>query len=144
MMQVDFLRQQPGDNAVDTARAAISRYFANFGVATTYVLDGQASSSAGYTQADNAALNPWPETVDIIYTVDGTFIHLDMGTLDFGTEIRDFTQIRQNDSGAFFETFENVARVGPQAGRLRLTGLCSNGTTSGPTDDLDAICSEDY
>jgi hypothetical protein len=144
MMQVDFLRQAPGDNALNTARAAISRYFANFGVATTYVLDGQASSPDGYDQEDDAPLNPWPETVDIIFTVDGTFIHLDMGTLDFGTEIRDFTQIRQNDSGAFFETFENVARVGPQAGRLRLTGLCSSGLTSGVSDDIDAICANDY
>lgn len=143
MMQVDFLRQAPGDNAIGITKATISRYLASFGVAATYVLDGQASSSAGYTQLEGA-LNPWPDEVDIIYTVDGTFLHTDMGSLDFGTEIRDFTQIRNNDSGAFMETFENVARVGPQAGRLRLAGLCSSGLTSGVSDDVDALCASDY
>lgn len=130
IMQTDLARRQPGDNTLAVSYAEIARYFAVRNIAVTWVLDGQyASGTSHYNQAAGA-LNPWPTTVDVNLSIDGTFLFLDGGTLDFGTEIRDFDQIRANDSGAFMETFENTAFVGPEAIMLTVN-ICPDGTTAG-------------
>lgn len=141
MMQVDFMRQAPGDSAVGITRQTIARYLASFNMAVTFVLDGQASGDTGYAQVAGE-LNEWPASVDLILTVDGEFLFLDMGQLDFGTEIRDFTQIRNNDSGAFWETFENVAHVGPQSLWISYR-ICASGQTAAANASYDP-CTAGY
>lgn len=140
IMRVDMARRAPGDNQLAVPLTEIVRWFAARGIAVTWVLDGQyASGTAQYTQTAGA-LNPWPDSVDVNIAIDGTFLFLDGGTLDFGTEIRDFDMIKANDVGAFMETFEEVAFVGPEAEMLTLD-ICPDGSTAGPNTSFDPCTS---
>lgn len=131
IMRVDLTRRPTGDSTMAVSDAEIARFFAVRNIAVTWVLDGQiAGGTSGYNQGAGP-LNPWPSTVDVNLAIDGTFLFLDGGSLDFGTEIRDFTLIRTNDSAAFMETFEAVAFVGPEALQITLN-ICPDGTTSAP------------
>lgn len=135
LMKVDLIRQQPGDNTITVSNADIARMFAVHNLAVTFILDGiAAGGTSGYPQAAGA-LNPWPTNVEFILSVDGTLLFLDGGTLDFGTQIEDFTQIRQNDSGAFMETFESYANVGPDFEHITIN-VCPDGTTAGTDDNF--------
>lgn len=130
IMKVDLLRRAAGDNQLAPTNADIARGFAAHNIAVTFILDAQSpGGTSGDIQAAGA-LNPWPSTVEVNLAIDGVFLFLDMGRLDFGTEIRDFDQIRQNDVGAFLETFENLAMVGPTPIQLTLN-ICPDGTTAG-------------
>lgn len=136
MMQEDLTNQAPGDATIALAKSAITRYLAAFNVVAAFILDGQLSSDTGsYAQADGA-LNGWPSSVTIAIFPEGAVLFLDRGSLDFGTEIRDFDQIRNNDSGAFMETFENVAHVGPELEILTINGLCNSGHSGAPNVDF--------
>lgn len=139
LMQIDLMWQAPGDDKLGVTRAEIARYLAGFNTAVTFVMDGQAASQGNtYVQTDGQA-NPFPTEADIIISVDGTLLFLDLGRLDFGTEIRDFGLIRSNDSGAFFETFEGLANVGPDFHRIAVADICATGETTGP--DATVTCS---
>lgn len=136
MMQEDLTNQAPGDATIALAKSAITRYLAAFNVVAAFVLDGQVSSDTGtYAQADGA-LNGWPSSVTVAIYPEGALLFLDRGTLDFGTEIRDFDQIRNNDSGAFMETLENVAHVGPELEILTINSLCNSGFSGAPNPDF--------
>lgn len=138
ILRTDLARRMPGDNTLAVSDGEIARYFAVRGIAVTWVLDGQiAGGTSGYTQAAGA-LNPWPTSVDVNLSIDGTFLFLDGGSLDFGTEIRDFTMIRTNDSAAFMETFEEVAFVGPEALHITLN-ICPSGEAAA-LQDSGALC----
>lgn len=142
IMRTDLARRAPGDGlgVLGVSDGELARHFAARNIAVTYVLDGQTpGGTSGDIQAAGA-LNPWPSTVDVILAIEGTFFHLDMGGLNFGTDIRDFDMIRNNDVGAFLETFENVARRGPQALTLTLN-ICPDGTTAGPNTSFDPCVS---
>lgn len=138
ILRVDMTRRMPGDSTMAVSDAEIARWFAVRGIAVTWVLDGQiAGGTSGYNQAAGA-LNPWPTSVDVNLSIDGTFLFLDGGSLDFGTEIRDFTMIRTNDSAAFMETFEEVAFVGPEALHITLN-ICPSGEAAA-LQDSGALC----
>lgn len=142
IMRTDLARRQPGDGlgVLSVSDAELARHFAARNIAVTQVIDGQSpGGTSGDIQAAGA-LNPWPSTVEVILAIEGTFIFLEMNGLNFGTEIRDFDMIRNNDVGAFFETFENVARVGTQALSITLN-VCPDGTTAGVDADFDPCVS---
>lgn len=144
MMQEDLTNQAPGDSTIALAKSVIARYLAAYNVVASFVLDGQSSQKNGtYVQTDNAAVHGWPDSVLVLIAPEGALLFLDKGQLNFGTQIQDFDQIRNNDSGAFMETFENVAHIGPQLVALRINGLCNNGFTGAPNPDLD-LCAQDY
>lgn len=67
--------------------------------------------------------------VDIVVYPEGTWLGLDGGTLDLGTEIHDSTLNSTNDRQAFIETFEQVVMRGCES----LSGAI--------TVDEDCICS---
>lgn len=135
ILRVDLARRMPGDNTLAVSDGEIARFFAVRGIAVTWTLEaGQvAGGTSGYPQA-GGALNPWPSVVDVHLSIDGTFLFLDGGSLDFGTEIRDFNLIRTNDTAAFMETFENVAFVGPEALMISLN-ICPDGSSGGTDED---------
>jgi hypothetical protein len=60
------------------------------------------------TQADGALVDFPGGNVDIVLYPEGTWLFLDGGTLDLGTEIRDSALNAVNDRQAFMETFEQV------------------------------------
>lgn len=138
LMQIDLMWQAPGDDKLGVTRAEIARYLAGFNTAVTFVIDGQPAGQGGTYVQDDGAVNPFPTSADILISVDGTLLFLDLGRLDFGTEIRDFSLMRNNDSGAFFETFEGVANIGPDFHRISVTDICATGETTGP--DVTITC----
>lgn len=60
-------------------------------------------------QAGGAALAAYNTPFNVMTFPEGTFLFLDGGTLDLGTQIADSTLNATNDRQAFLETFEQVA-----------------------------------
>lgn len=100
-----FRFQDPEGQTTEATDAVIASWFAARGVSVTYTLDDSifGAQAAG-------ALNPFPSTTDVRVFPEGTWLYLDGGTLDLGTEIVDSTLIAANDREAFMETFEGVAK----------------------------------
>lgn len=120
VLKQDLTNQMPGDSVLSVSDAQLTAFLAGKGIAVTWVMDGQDPGNED---------DPFPSTTEVILSLEGTFLFLDMGRLDFGTEIRDWSQIQNNDVGAFMETFENVAAVcnGPQVITL---DICPSGETA--------------
>lgn len=136
-LRADLARRMPGDSTLAVTNGELARYFAARNVAMTWILDANSPGGAsGDVQACNAALNPWPDSVEFNLSVEGSFFFLDGGSLNFGTEIRDFDQIRDNDSAAFMETFEELALVGPQPLHITID-TCPSGIVAGQNDSYD-------
>lgn len=128
-LRADLTNQQPGDGTVALSDAQLYQYLAALNIAVTPILDGQDPGSGD---------DPLPTSVTAVLAQEGTWVFGEMGELDFGTEIRDWDQIRNNDSGAFMETFETVYRVcwGSQAIDLP---ICPSGTSSAAVADV-VVC----
>ncbi len=108
----------------------VARFFSNLGVMPVWYKD---SPTTGATQnfaaeAGGTPLDDFPDNVQWGLYLNGTFLHLDGGSLELGL-VRDSTLNAQNDHQLFGETFENVARVGPEQSALWLTNaICPTGT----------------
>lgn len=134
-IRADLARQMPGDNTLAVAEAEINRFFNVRNINVTWSLDADQVFDAQSV----ATLDRWPDTVETILTHEGAFGHLDGGTLDLGTEIRDPSLNETNDVEAFMESFEGVAFWGVQS--LAITfDTCPSGEVSGTTDITPAIC----
>lgn len=134
LFRADLARRAPGDSTLAVSNGEIARYFAARNAAVSYALDANTPGGVNGDFQAAGGLNPWPDSVEFNISIDGTFLFLDGPSLDFGTEIRDMDMIRNNDVGAFMETFENLAFVGPEAVHLSLD-ICPDGTTAGPDSD---------
>lgn len=118
-LRADLVKQIPGDGqdtAFNLVDATIDKWFAARNVSVTWFLDGEEGQTFG-AQEDGALLS-YPENVVWYLFPEGTFLHLDGGTLDLGL-VRDSTLNATNDYKIFLETFENVAKVGVES--LRIT-----------------------
>lgn len=129
MMKVDLMRQAPGDQTLAVTDAQIAAMFANYNLVTIWYLDSRTGAGQVFGAQAAVALLGWPATVEAYISAPNSFTFLDMGTLDLGTEIRDTTMIAQNNVRAFMETFENLAKQGPQSLRLRMPA-CASGAAS--------------
>jgi hypothetical protein len=100
-----FRFQDPEGQTAEATDQVIASWFAARGVSVTYTLDDSifGAQAAG-------ALNAFPATTDVRIFPEGTWLYLDGGTLDLGTEIVDSDLIAVNDREAFMETFEGVAK----------------------------------
>jgi hypothetical protein len=102
-----FTNQAPSGNtgAFAVGDAAVSSWFAARGATVSYTMDDAiiGAQAAG-------ALNDFPAATDIRIFPEGTWLFLDGGTLDLGTEVVDQALIQQNNRLAFMETFEGVAK----------------------------------
>lgn len=105
-------QQQFGSSPAEqlsVADSIINTFFTSRGVNPVWSLDLDPFS----TQADQAPLQEWPGgTTDLLIYPEGTYMFLDGGTLDLGTEVRDSTLNSQNDRQAFWETFERGVKRG--------------------------------
>lgn len=118
-LRADLVKQIPGDGqdtAFNLVDATIDKWFAARNVSVTWFLDGESGQTFG-AQEDGALLS-YPENVVWYLFPEGTFLHLDGGTLDLGL-VRDSTLNATNDYKIFLETFEAVAKVGVES--LRIT-----------------------
>jgi hypothetical protein len=115
----------------------IEDYLAGVGVDVTWYMDTPLNASgqgpdgpsmiADAAQGDQAALEAFPDTIQWGMFPAGTFLHLDMASLELGI-VRDSTLNSTNDFQIFGESFENVARIGPQqAAYWETTDICANG-----------------
>ncbi len=115
----------------------IEDYLAGVGVDVTWYMDTPLNASgqgpdgpsmiADAAQGDQAALEAFPDTIQWGLFPAGTFLHLDMASLELGI-VRDSTLNSTNDFQIFGESFENVARIGPpQAAYWETTDICANG-----------------
>jgi hypothetical protein len=113
-LRSDITRQRLGSGPADHLAVAdriIDTFFSsrNARPVWSYDLDVFGAQSAG-------ALLSYPGgNVEFIVWPEGTFFHLDGGTLDLGTEIMDSTLVRQNNRMAFMETFERAVFRGGQS-----------------------------
>lgn len=109
----DVLREDVASNLqvenVSVTDATVDRWFADRGLNITWHIDDVFSD-----QADDAALNDFPESLKWWIFAEGTFLFLDGGTLDLGV-VRDSNLVDTNDYRTFVETFEGLAKVGIEA-----------------------------
>lgn len=118
-LRADLVKQLPGDGqdtAFNLVDATIDKWFAARNVTPVWFLDGEAGQIFG-AQVDGP-LNEFPDSMIWYLFPEGTFLHLDGGTLDLGL-VRDSVLNSTNDYKIFLETFENVAKVGVES--LRIT-----------------------
>lgn len=123
--------------AADNALMAEDRYqsqrqltsaLEKYGVSISYFLDPvTGGTSQGWGAEEAGTLDDFPDDVQYALFVEGEFIHVDSGSLELGL-VRDSTLNSTNDFQLFGETFENVARLGPEQGALWITqDICPNG-----------------
>ena len=96
--------------------AMLATAFANEGIDVTYSQD--LDSIEGASGASDGALTALPLTAGAVLAPDGYFTYLDGGTLDMGTEIRDFDLDRQNKVATFVENYEGILARGCNAKAL--------------------------
>jgi len=126
LLQVDFA-SNPFDRV--KTREQISQVLRAYMIEPTYYLDtpSTGTSQAFSAEVDSSAADDFPADAQIAVFPEGTFLHLDGGTLELGI-VRDSTLNSTNDYQVFGETFENVARIGPtQAARWLTASLCPTG-----------------
>lgn len=98
------------------------------GVEPAFYLDTPSTGTdQGFSDESAGALDDFPTDVQWALYVEGTFLHLDAGVLELGI-VRDSTLNSTNDYQVFGETFENVARIGPEQAALWVTStVCPTG-----------------
>lgn len=91
----------------------IRSFFSARGINVTWALDSSAPATlgGGFYTAATTSLPTWPTSVQWALFPEGTWLHLDGGSLDLGI-VRDSTLVRTNDYMQFSETFESVVNVG--------------------------------
>lgn len=131
-MVTDLSREQPGSTAerLATSRAQIEAWFSARNVNMSWLLDGEAGQVFG--AQDDGVLLHWPDQVILYLWIEGEWIFLDGGTLDFGL-VRDSVLNATNDFQLFSEGFENVIFHGNESMRLKIN-ICPSGATSAAVD----------
>lgn len=128
------LAAQSGNDDRYVAISAVNGYIARLGVNVAWYKDSptlgapQNFTAEATDEAAADSLDEFPSDAQIGLFLNGTFIHLDGGSLELGL-VRDSTLNEINDYELFGESFENVARVGPeQATRWITLSVCPSGT----------------
>lgn len=120
-------------------RSAVSDYLRRAGVNPTFYKDGPSTGTGQVYAAQTAgALLAFPTDVQWALYPEGSWLHLDSGSLDLGI-VRDSTLNSTNDFQIFAETWEQAALIGVESLWITST-VCPNGTVSAPKD-LSGICS---
>jgi len=110
-------------------KSEIEGYLSGLGVDVSWYLDSPSTGTSQVADASQAAgaLDGLPANVQMAYFPSGTFLHLDMASLELGI-VRDSTLNSTNDFQIFGESFENVARIGPAQAAYWITAdLCPTG-----------------
>lgn len=130
------LAAQSGSVDRYVAISQVEAYLSRLGVTVSWYKDSPTTgvSQVFGTQADDGLADPavnsldnFPAEAQIALFLNGTFLHLDAGSLELGL-VRDSTLNETNDYQLFGESFENVARIGPaQAARWLTLEVCPSG-----------------
>lgn len=138
-MITDLAREIPGATAerLATSQAQIEGFFTVRNVNVTWFLDGESGQT--FPLQVDGDLNGWPGHVVGYMYLEGTWLHLDAGVLDFGI-VRDSVLNATNDFQMFSEGFEEAAFHGTAGTSYRLAiDICPSGETAS-TADTSGIC----
>lgn len=152
-IRADLTMSLPGDDSFGKSDADIEAWFKNRHIRPIFALDGESTQYFG-KQEDTAgtgdlttrdpktridSINPaaktaktlvgFPEKLVWYLFQENTFLFLDGGQLDLGV-VRDSILNKKNDYQMFFETFEGVAKLGPESLRIE-TPVKVNGASAG-------------
>lgn len=139
-MVSDLSAEEPGstDERLVQNMALINSFFTSRNINVTWSLDGETGQIFG-AQHDGT-LVAWPSQVIVYLFVEGEWLFLDGGTLDFGL-VRDSVLNATNDYQLFSEGFEQVAFHGAgETFRLKID-ICASGATAAPVDTSD-LCDD--
>lgn len=155
-IRADLAMQIPGDSTFSIGDAEIVQWFSDRNIQVTFAYDaestqyfaaqsdtkgeGELVSRDSNTRIESinegakvaGALSGFPENLTWYIFLDGTFLFLDGGSLDLGV-VRDSTLNKTNDYQMFLETFEGLAKVGPESVRVS-TPVKITGASSGTVD----------
>jgi hypothetical protein len=109
----EFTGGQTPANFFGISEDEVKSFFAQRNINVTWALDSSAPVTLGggfFTEA-TTALPAWPTSVQWALFPEGTWLHLDGGSLDLGI-VRDSGLVRVNDYMQFSETFESVVNLG--------------------------------
>lgn len=143
LLAADVAREMPGATVAErisiTEQALNAGYLAR-NINATRTLDSPTGLSPlqGFVAQGNGPLVPWPDSVFAYVFPEGSWAHLDAGTLDFGL-YRDSTLNNQNNAEFFMETFEAVAFRGVESIELSID-LCAGGARAALEDGMPAYC----
>lgn len=132
-IRTDLARQLPVgsvDETLAVADAMIEQFFTARRLNVTWLLEGETGQDWG-VQGDGP-LAGWPDSVVTYLFPEGTWLHLDGGTLDLGM-VRDATLVQQNRYLVFGEFFEDVHFHGVESWRISMD-VCPDGSVSGTVD----------
>lgn len=142
MFSLDLVNSQYGrfDLPQDQVGALLGRYGFNVVWHKDEGIDPAATAEVFEAQAAGAQVD-WPGTTAIARLYPAShFLYLDGGSLELGL-IRDSDLNHTNDYEEFGESWENIARVGPEeAGHRIAITLCPSGTVAAP-DTSEFTCS---
>ncbi len=98
------------------------------GVSPVFYLDSPSTGTPqGFSDQSPGTLDDFPSEAQWALYLEGAFLHLDSGVLELGV-VRDSSLNSTNDYQVFGETFENVARIGPEQAALWVTStICPTG-----------------
>jgi hypothetical protein len=130
LIRMDLTRQLPGDDVMNVTDEQIDAMIRARGVNPIYSLDGGANNTIGAQAA--GALIDLPTTVESVFAVEGAYVFLDGGTIDYGAQIVDSTLASTNDVQSFMETFEGVYQNSVEALAVTFT-VCPSGSSVGTT-----------
>ncbi len=127
LFQSDLAAQSSNEERYTAGRARIEGYLATQGVNVVWAKDVPTGVTAFADEVTGTAVDDFPDTIQYALFPAGTFLHLDGGSLELGL-VRDSTLNEVNDYQLFGESFENVARIGPeQAARWITATVCPTG-----------------
>jgi hypothetical protein len=113
--------------------AQVADWFSVRGIVPTFYLDSRSASPQQVFGAQTAgALLDFPTSVEWYLFAEGSFLHLDGGSLDLGV-VRDSSLNAANDFSIFAESWEAVAFVGVEALKVVSSGICPTGSGSAST-----------
>jgi len=128
LIKADIVRQ-PYDK-FGMSDAEFEAILASFNLNVSYYLDGATGDGQVLGVQNAGAINGFPSTVKWFIFPEGTWLHLDGGTLELGL-VRDSTLNATNSYQIFGEIWENVAKVGPVSYEVTST-LHDTGALSAP------------
>lgn len=120
------------------SEAEVRAIIAASGVNVAYHMDVPSGGDYFRTNATGENLADYPDDFEIPIFFDGSALFLDGGELNLGI-VRDSTLNNTNDYEMFYETFEDVAYLGPYAKTLTLT-TCPNGISQASAT-VSTVCS---
>jgi hypothetical protein len=124
---IDTAMRKPDEPELGS-RARFEALLRQLGLQVSYYLDSPTTPAVKFAAQNAGALVAFPASFLAFVYADGVWVYMDGGELDLGV-VRDAGLVNTNDYRVFYESFENVAKVGGPSYALTLD-TCMNGATA--------------